>query len=365
MGRLVSLKGGRESTSTARLCFVVVVSLVAASCGADTVDAGAGAEQRPAQCQDAAEIVDVVTAGLPAFDYDPAPDIESLVAQTDVVITGTLDSVVRIESDALVSSTGFESFTEFRIGESIPYGEVPEAFADSLEAERRFFIGSQWSGGEDPLGDPVLFDSGRTRFVAFLTATGNDSVPWTFGPQGLHIWCSFDHELQSVIDSIPVNTAIAPDYFDQAIIDIVDPAPVFDFIDVPSRLLADDIAAGDPWTARVIEQLSDVNPAVGDFEIDADNIDADNEVIFEFVVPESGSCPLGPFETLQFDQNSRVLVPVFAEVDRDGDCTADANPHLLLVAVARQDLPADDFFITTSTGLPDGLEPVRFVAPSS
>ena len=175
-----------------------------------------------------------------------------------------------------------------------------------------------------------------------------------------------------MIDSVPVNTTTDPDDFEQAIIDIVDPAPIFDFIEVPSRVLAEDIAAGEPWSARLVEGISDAHPAVGDFGIDEDSagkdsidkdiIDADSEVIFEFVMAESGTCPLGPFEALQFDRNSQVLIPVFTELDPDRTCTFDANPHLLLVAVAREDLPTVDFAIATSTGLPQGLEPVRFAA---
>ena len=341
-----------------RSLLLAIVALVASSCGVSSVDVGAGSEEGPDQCQDAAGIAELMRSGFGVFDYDPAPDIGTLVGQSDVVITGTLDSVVRIESDALLADTGDELLTEFRIGEFIAYGETSLEVEASLEERRRFHFGSVWpSGDPDPLAEPVLLPDAQTRFVAFLRSTGNDSAPWSFGPQGLHVWCSLDDEVQSVIDSVPINADWSPNDLEQAIIDILDPAPVFDFVEVPSRLLADDIAAGDAWTARVVDGSNDVNPALGNVAVEEER-----EVIFEFVLPESGTCPFGPFETLQFDRNSRVLIPVFVEVEHDGDCIGGGGPHLLLVAVSRQDLPTGDFFIATSTGLPDGLEPVRVAA---
>ena len=341
-----------------RSVLLVIAALVAASCGVNSVEGGALSIARPDQCQDAEGITALMRSGFPIFDYDPAPDIETLVEQSDLVISGTLDSVVRIESDALLADTGDKFLTEFRIGEFIAYGAPPQEVEASLEEGRRFHIGSVWpSDDPDPLAEPVLLPQAQTRFVAFLHGTGNASAPWTFGPQDLHIWCSLDDEVQSVIDSVPLEATWNPDDLEQAIVNIVDPPPLFDFVEVPSRVLADDVAAGDPWTSRLVNGFGDANPAVSDFELDEDN-----DVVFEFVIAESGTCPLGPFETLQFDRNSRLLVPVFVEVERDGDCTADANPHLLMVAVARQDIPTGPFAIATSTGLPEGLEPVPFAA---
>lgn len=334
-------------------------ALILTSCGVNSVEVAAGPGERPSECRDAQGIATLLASGTPLFDYEPAPDVASLVEQTDVVITGTLDSVVRIESPDLNASSGSGFLTEFRIGDSIGYRELAQDVDESLETERRFYIGSDWSGGDDPLAEPVLFDEGRTRFVAFLTSTGNPSAPWLVGPQGLHVWCSFDDEVQSVIDSVPLNSTIAPDDFERAIINVVvDPPPVFDFVDVAARVLLDDISAGVPSTARVIESFDDLTALATSADLDFE-ADPENEVFFEFVAAESGSCPLGPFETLRFDRNSRVLIPVFAQVDSDSDCTLDANPHLLVVAVARQDLPANEFGIATS-GFPNGVEPTQF-----
>lgn len=84
--------------------------------------------------------------------------------------------------------------------------------------------------------------------MAFLFPTGDASTPWTFGPQGLHIWCTFDTEVQSVIDAVPVGATVDPMTFEQEISDVINQPPVFDFVDVPSRVLAvnlEDLPDGD------------------------------------------------------------------------------------------------------------------------
>lgn len=329
------------------ILMMVLLALIATACAQNSVEAGGGAGSRPDECRNVASIAALLSSGFPVFDYEPARDIESLIEQSDVVITGTLESVVRIESDAARVSFGSEFLTEYQIGEFVAYGDVPEEINTSLEQGRTFHFGTDWQGGDDPLETPVLFDETQTRFVVFLQSSDIESSPWTFGPQGFHVWCSLDDEVQPVIDSVPLNTTWSPDDFELAILDILDPPPVFDFVDVPSRLLADDVAAGEPGSVRHIEDPRDFNPAVGDVAVDDSE-----EVFFEFVVAESGTCSLGAFETLRFDQIRRVLVPQFVEVEHDGSCTLDANPHLLLVAVARRDLPTGNFSIATYAEAP-------------
>lgn len=134
--------------------------------------------------------------------------------------------------------------------------------------------------------------------------------------------------------------------------EITDPLAELDLVEVPARLLADDVASGEPGSARLVDGFSDFNAAVGEVEIEEDGT---FEVLFEFVVPESGSCSLGPFEALEFDQNSRVIFPTFEEVERDGACTADENPHLVMVGVLRNDLPDGAFSVSVS---PAGFYPL-------
>ncbi len=345
---------------------MLAVAVVIASCGSSTVQTGAGSTpgERPTQCENAEGIADLLGSGLPLFDYDPATDVADLVAQTDVVITGTLDSVVRVESNNSNVSAGSEFLTAIHAPDPIAYGDPDDQFLTDFGDQQRFFIGSDWTGGDDPLAEDVLFDYGRTRFVAFLTSTGDASFPWAFGPQGLHVWCSGDDEVQSVIDAVPIGSTIDPSTFEQAIVEVVEPTQEFDFVDISARVIADDFRAGETWTARLVESVNNINPAltITDPDLDLSGI-RDDEVLFEFVMAESGSCPLGPFETLRFDQLSRVLVPTFEQVQSPGDtCTADANPHLLLVAVAREDLPTSDFSIATSTSQPSGFDPVPISA---
>jgi len=145
----------------------------------------------------------------------------------------------------------------------------------------------------------------------------------------------------------------------EAIVDPVVPRDEDNFDSIQYRLLAEDIAAGEVWTARRVRVPTDANHAVGEFEYS----DPPSEVFFEFVLAESGSCPLGELERLEFDRTTRLLYPVLRDVISPGTvCTADANPHLIFVAVGRRDLPTGPFAISVSgKGWATSFEPIPFV----
>ena len=332
---------------------LVLFALMASACGLNNVET-TQVSLPSGECDSAEQVADVLQIGLPLFDYEPAPDIESLVDTSDLVITGTLRSTIRVENTN-VNATGNDLWTRVRVEEAIAYErdsrDAQDTFAE-FEEEWRFMLPS---GGEATVGERVFFESGVTRFIAFLNRSGIPSAPWTVGPQGLHVWCRGDSVVESVIDSVPIGASYSPDEFERAIIAIEDPVPTADLIDIPARLIAEDLAVGEQFGNRFVRDVADVNPAVGEFEIDLAN-----EVLLEFVMSESGTCPLGPFETLQFDRNGQTLFPRFADVEYEGGCTSDANPHLVLLAVPREDLPVGVFAIGTGPfARPQQLEVVR------
>lgn len=121
--------------------------------------------------------------------------------------------------------------------------------------------------------------------------------------------------------------------------------------DVPFRLLADDLAVGEPWTARHLGSPEALVALAGD-AVDVDDVDWDREVVFVFTLAEPSSCPIGELRTMEHSPTDRRLYPVVDEGDRSQDCTADANPHSIVVAIARHDLPQREFSIWVEGGEP-------------
>ncbi len=197
---------------------LAAVALIAAACGSGTdTAAGAGETSVPAQCVDSSSIAELLVSGSPVFDYEPAPDIASLIDQTDLLVTGTLESAVRVDSPEAATTIGGEQLTRVAVANAVLLGEVGEGVRIDFELTRSFALQSSWTQDDDPLGEPVLFDSTRTQFIAFLNSSGLQSDPWLVPPQGLHVWCVGDTEVQSVIDSVPLNSTFAPGEFELAV----------------------------------------------------------------------------------------------------------------------------------------------------
>lgn len=337
---------------------LVTLGVLLAACGSMQVGTanGIGAD---GSCTDTGQLVALLSSGLPTFDFDVSADLEALVEESDLIVQGSLVSVVREDGE---SETGSRT----RI---VGFGDVLFASDPALEEEyfaTESFVVSPSSHdgfGDDPLENLVDLDSGRTRFVAFLFSTGQADSPFATLIEGLHVSCTNDDLLQPVIERLPGQLSGTFDEIVVAVLDIVDPQvprDEDDFESVAHRLLIEDVPAGEVGLARHVESVEDLRPEVGDVEVDFDS-----EVVFEFVVSESGSCPLGPLAGIEFNTVEQLLYPVTEAVERDGDCTADANPHLIVVAIAKSDLPADDFGLsTTAVVWPPGSEPTNFVMAS-
>ena len=365
------------SASPARIILVLLAALALIGCGDGVVTSDgqgepeslAGPAGIPLGCTDVAPIVELLQSGLPSYDYQPAADLQALIDRSDIIVTGTLASSARIIEP---QGGGFDdlAYTRFETAEHQVLYSASESLATQFADDRAFSMDSSWvdRNVEDPLGGGATFDHATTRFIAFLRAPDAPQQDANVVIQGLHIACS-DGPTRPVLEPGPSDAGSSVDEMVVNVLAITDPQRVVDPSDIesiPFRLLAEDGAApffGDGWSARVIPTIDELAPAYGQVEVDFDN-----EIVFEFALTESGSCPLGTIEELEFDQVTRLLYPVVPlafvqDGEADGDdrvCTADANPHLIVLAVNRSDLPEGDFAVAaTSGGWSDGFGPLQ------
>jgi len=124
------------------------------------------------------------------------------------------------------------------------------------------------------------------------------------------------------------------------------PAPD-DVVHIPFRALADALAVGAPWTTRLISSPEELSTLVVGAEVDWEQ-----EVVFMFTLAESGSCPNGPLVRMEYSATSARLYPLVEVTDQSGDCTSDANPRSIIVAIPRHALPTGAFSIWVEGGDP-------------
>ena len=174
--------------------FVVGAALIT-GCSTNQVDAAAAT---PIACEGADGAVDIVRTGLPTYDYNPAESLDVLVDRVDLVVTGTLDSVERVNFDE-------NSRTQVRVSELQIVSSTNDELATSLLEDPVIEIGSAWAlrSEPDPIGTQRSFADGM-HFVAFLRAS-----ELTIGihpdVQGLHIACGPNAALQAVIERLPAD----------------------------------------------------------------------------------------------------------------------------------------------------------------
>lgn len=342
--------------------FVLLALTMSACSSVSSPATGGPSSDEVRSCDEVSPIVELLQSGLPTYDYDPAPSLAALIEQSEVVVAGTLMSAERVVG-VVDEESGDESWTLILTAEHEELYAADSSLEELFGADRSFVVNSNWAQRDviDPLAEPVEFDSAQTRFVAFLRRTQNPAAPWSVLIQGLHVGCGAQ-QMRSVIEPLPAGLSGSADEMTEAIVAIVDPQVPRDdanYRSIPYRLLVEDVAAGDPYSVRHIEDSGQVRPEVGDI-----SLDLENSVVFEFVLAESGTCDLGPLERLEFDRVNRVLYPVLRNVgDQNRDCTSDANPHLILVAVPRRDLPTGEFSIAVSEdGWPGEFMPLTFTA---
>lgn len=125
---------------------------------------------------------------------------------------------------------------------------------------------------------------------------------------------------------------------------------------IPHRLLADGLdGGGQPWTTAVVETEEELASLVPDA-----GVDWETEVVFRFTLAESGSCPFDEMQGVVFSAPSLRLYPEVPLVGQPDACTSDANPHTIVVAVSRDDLPKGGFSLWVNgedplSGVTDGV----------
>ena len=338
-----------EPRSRLFLSSALLVLFVAAGC-AGTVETS----DSPTfgDCDNSEELVDLLQTGLPIFDFDPSPDLATLIERSDLVVTGSLYTAVREE----VTEYDEESWTRIA-GEAQVLHASDEAFTEQFLPDPFFVVPSLWpSSDPDPLGNPVVFENGTNRFIGFLVARA-PGEPFELLVEGLHVACNGEEDALPVIADLPPDVSGSVDDIGIAVLAIVDPAPVRNEGDVTAiehRLLVEDLTVGEPWTSRLLSE-EDVWQIYGDdFEL------SDSEVFFEFVLFESGTCPLGALDRIEFDRVSQVLFPILEVDDPDRACLGGTGgPHAIAVAIERDQLPTQMFFTDTSQfgNGPDDFEP--------
>ncbi len=119
-------------------------------------------------------------------------------------------------------------------------------------------------------------------------------------------------------------------------------------------VLVDGEAVGEPWTTGVSSTSDELTELWGELGLQgaAPAVDFTDDVVLYFNPAESGSCRFGPLDGVAHDPATGRVFPVLPYVDSatdviDGErtCTDDANPHAILVEIARSDLPSTDFVV--------------------
>lgn len=174
----------------------IVALLVVSAC--DSAGPGAlpaaGPSASNVGCPDRLDAaVDLLASGLPTYNFEPAVDVDALVARSDVVIAGRLDAVERstfeLHGDSLDSSTIVSGASDV------------EVLVGDIGTVSEFDIASSWPSGvgPDPLASAVeLVD---VRFVAFVVEFPG-STALTVDVQGLFVACG-DGPVQAVIEPAP------------------------------------------------------------------------------------------------------------------------------------------------------------------
>ena len=346
---------------------VVVSGALIVACGSGDSTAATGSGQGDSQgsrttlgCDDGvAPIRELLRTGIPTYDYDPFTDLPELIAASDEIVSGTLLTAQRVEVEESEDPDGRDMIV-------VQPAEAMALQPDSSFNFEPFTYDAVWAQRDqpDPLADPVSFDPARVRFIAFLWQTDAGLIPHI---QGLALSCDRDLAAVSVLDPPPGTEGMTIDEIEAAVLDVTDPPPpTANVITVPHRLLVEDLDYGDAYTTTRLtaEQVWEVAP-------DAE-VDVDNEVFLEFNLVESSTCPNGPLDRIEFNPDTARLYPVLEDDEHESDCTDDDTPHVIIVAITRQDLPAVAFTATTGAtdnigGLDDGYAsfgPGELRAPS-
>jgi len=138
---------------------------------------------QPLRCDsDLDQIVELLQSGQFPSDFQPAADLDDLVLQSDLILTGTLDSFVR--------DTSAEGPTGEQIVLQSSDSKVLKSDSTDQPAVLAFSMATAWANRPepDPVAEPVLVDD--VSFVAFLYRSHTDPNAFVVGPQSLQMACT-------------------------------------------------------------------------------------------------------------------------------------------------------------------------------
>jgi hypothetical protein len=118
--------------------------------------------------------------------------------------------------------------------------------------------------------------------------------------------------------------------------------------EIDHRVLVDGEPSGDTWVTALATNSNALGQLWAEIGLpdDVPVVDFVESIVVYFGPAESGSCRFGPLTTVAYDAEVGRIYPVLDFEDGEPrGCTEDANPHAIVVAIPRLDLPDDDFDI--------------------
>lgn len=117
--------------------------------------------------------------------------------------------------------------------------------------------------------------------------------------------------------------------------------------EIAADVLLDGHPAGPTWAVTVANTTAELDALWAELEIDLDMepIDLDTTVVIHYGPAASSSCPFDDLVAIRHDPSTERLYP---DLPLEGDppaCTDDANPHAVVVAIERADLPDEAFTV--------------------
>jgi hypothetical protein len=159
-----------------RVAVLATLAVIATGCSSDAVPT-----EDPLRCEpNRDQIVQLLQSGQFPFDFEPATDLDDLVQNSDLILTGTIESFVR------ETSTEGEERTVLRSSDS----RVLKSATADQPAVPMFSFATAWGNraGPDPIAQPVVVAD--VSFVAFLYRSTDDPNTFVVGAQSLQIACT-------------------------------------------------------------------------------------------------------------------------------------------------------------------------------
>ncbi len=184
-----------------------VGALLASACTPEAVEDALPVEATPTNeavadplsCEtDLAEIVSLHRSGLPDYDYEPAADLKALIAQSDMVLAGTIDSIIR-PPGGTHTVMSMSDPRVLHLGSTL-HGEEPELSVISMSSPG--VHGADLDRMTVPTGIEGL------AFVAFILHSAGPHGGPLVDVQGLVVSCGgADESAKAIVEPLPNDTS--------------------------------------------------------------------------------------------------------------------------------------------------------------